>query len=127
MQRTNPASVHPPRGLYSHSIRVPAGADLVFISGQVGVDETGTVMQGARQQARQVLTNLGRCLEAEGMTFSDIVRLTVYLTNEADIPAIREERLAFLGDKELPTATLLVVKGLAQPELLVEIDAIAAK
>ncbi len=126
MNRRNPDTVHPPLGGYSHTIRVAAGSDLIFVAGQVGVDPEGRAMDGARAQTRQALANLGACLEAEGLGFRDIVRLTVYLTNAGDIADMRAERQAAFGSTDLPTSTLLIVNALAQPDLLVEIDAIAA-
>lgn len=127
MQRNNPETIHPPLGGYVHTIRVPAGSDLLFIAGQVGADRQGRVPAGARAQTRQVFANLGACLEAEGLSFRDIVRLTVYLTDAAFIADMRAERQAALGGLEPPTSTLLIVSGLANPDYLVEIDAIAAR
>jgi 2-iminobutanoate/2-iminopropanoate deaminase len=80
-----------------------------------------------RAQTRQALANLEACLAAHGLTVRDVVRLTVYLTDRAYIADMREERRAVFGSSELPTSTLLIVSGLATPELLVEIDAVAAR
>ena len=125
MHRTNPSDVHAPMGGYSHIVRVPAAADLLFVAGQVGVDPDGTILQGVRAQTKQALANLGSCLRAEGASFNDIVRLTVYLTDAGGIAEMAEERRAVFGRIALPTSTLLIVSGLARPDLLVEIDAIA--
>ncbi len=127
MRRNNPDTVHPPLGGYSHTVRVPADSDLLFLAGQVGVDGDGNVMSGAREQTRQALDNIAACLAAEGMTFADIVRLTVYLTDSKDIGEMREARQAVFDATQLPTSTLLIVNGLAQPDLLVEIDVVAAR
>ena len=126
MRRKNPETVHPPLGGYSHTMRVPAGSELLFIAGQVGADRDGNVPQGAGPQTRQALANLSACLEAEGLSTRDIVRLTVYLTDARYIEDMRVERQAVFGTTELPTSTLLIVSGLAHPDDLVEIDAIAA-
>jgi 2-iminobutanoate/2-iminopropanoate deaminase len=127
MHRTNPQAVHPPLGGYSHAIRVPASSELIFIAGQVGANQEGKVPQGVAAQTRQALANLVACLEAESLSARDIVRLTVYLTDARYIEEMREERRAVFGTTELPTSTLLIVSGLAYPDLLVEIDAIAAR
>jgi 2-iminobutanoate/2-iminopropanoate deaminase len=126
IERVNPRDVHAPLGGYVHTIKVPAGSELVFVAGQVGADEAGVVKEGVRAQTRQTLVNLGACLSAHGLTFADVVRLTVYLTDAAFIAEMRDERRAAFGATELPTSTLLIVSGLAMPELLVEIDAVAA-
>lgn len=127
IDRLNPSDVHAPLGGYVHTMKVPAGTELVFVAGQVGADEAGAIRDGARAQTRQAFANLGACLAAHGMTFADVVRLTVYLTDAAYIPEMREERRAVFGTEDLPTSTLLIVSGLAMPELLVEIDAVAAR
>ena len=127
IDRLNPPDVHAPLGGYVHTIKVPAGSELVFVAGQVGADEAGAVREGARAQTRQALANLGACLAAHGLGFADVIRLTVYLTDAAFIPEMREERRAAFGTEDLPTSTLLIVSGLAMPDLLVEIDAVAAR
>lgn len=53
----NPPDVHPPLGLYSHTVAVPAGTDLIFISGQVGVRPDGTTPSSIAEQADQVFAN----------------------------------------------------------------------
>lgn len=125
--RVNPSTVHAPLGGYAHTVRVPAGSDLVFVAGQVGAGRDGAIGQGVRAQTRQALKNLKACLAAQGLTTGDVVRLTVYLTDRAHIPAMRDERRAVFETSSLPTSTLLIVSGLASPELLVEIDAVAAR
>lgn len=125
MLRSNPRTVHPPLGGYSHTIRVTAGTDLVFLAGQVGADQGGSVVHGVRAQIRQAFANLRACLEAEGLSLKNIARLTVYLTDARYIEDMRIERQAAFGPEDLPTSTLLIVSGLARPDCLVEIDAIA--
>jgi enamine deaminase RidA (YjgF/YER057c/UK114 family) len=127
IERFNPSDVHAPLGGYCHTIKVPAGSELVFVAGQVGADRDGITREGARAQMRQALANLVACLAAHGLTVGDVVRLTVFLTDQAHIPEMREERRAVFGTSMLPTSILLIVSGLAMPELLVEIDAVAAR
>ena len=126
IERLNPSDVHAPLGGYCHTIKVPAESELVFVAGQVGADREGAIVEGVRAQTRQALANLVACLSAHGLTVVDVVRLTVYLTDRAQIPAMREERRAVFGTNKLPSSTLLIVTGLALPGLLVEIDAVAA-
>lgn len=127
MHRHNPAAIHAPLGGYSHSIRVPAGTELLFLSGQVGIDRDGNVAEGMAAQTRQTLANLVACLTAEGLTVRDLVKLTILLTDAGAIDEMRRERNAVLGTAALPTSTLMVVSALARPDLLVEIEAIAAR
>jgi len=66
-------------------------------------------------------------LKAGGMDFRDIVKLTVFLTDSRFIPAFREVRGKYVGQEPYPASTLLVVAGLADPSMLVEVEVIAAR
>jgi 2-iminobutanoate/2-iminopropanoate deaminase len=100
---------------------------MLFVAGQVGVDRAGRVAEGGSAQTRQALANLSACLEAEGISTRDIVRLAVYLTDARHIADMRAERRAVFGSTDLPISTLLIVRALADPAHLVEIDATAAR
>ena len=125
LTRRNPDSVHAPHG-YSHSVEAPAGATWVYISGQVGVRPDGSVVEDARGQIDQVWVNLGAQLEAAGLSRENIVKINVFLTRREDIHDYRESRGAFLGDNP-PASTLLFVAGLADPAMVVEIEAMCVK
>ena len=125
LTRRNPDSVHAPRG-YSHSVEAPAGATWVYISGQVGVRPDGSVVEDARGQIDQVWVNLGLQMEAAGLTRENIVKINVFLTRREDIGYYRESRAAFLGNGP-PASTLLFVAGLADPAMVVEIEAMCVK
>jgi len=116
-------SVFPPGAYYSHGI-VTSGR-LLFVAGQVAVDENGDLVGGddAAIQARQVLTNLQRVIEAADGRMEDVARTTVYLTRWEDRGPVGEVREEFFPAPP-PVNTLLVVSSLARPEYLVEIDAI---
>jgi len=115
---------HPaPAGHYSHGI-VTSGR-LLFVAGQVALDENGELVGGddGAAQARQVLTNLRRVIEAAGARMADVARTTLYLTRLEDRGPVAEVRKEFFPTPP-PANTLLVVSSLASPEFLVEIDAI---
>ena len=76
---------------------------------------------------RQTLAKLVACLAAEGLTVRDPVKLTVLLTDAGAFDEMRRERNAVLGTNLPATPTLMVVCALARPDLLVEIEAIAAR
>ena len=78
----------------------------------------------AAAQVEQVFANLTKAVESVGGKLSDIIKTTVYVVGKENSDAIRAARAGRFGDKP-PTSTLLVVKGLARPEYLVEADAIA--
>ena len=123
----NPRQVHPPLGAYSHTVKVPPNAAWLILSGQVGVDASGELRTGMREQAEQVFRNILACLRANGMGKEDLVKLVVYLTDPRLIEEYRAARRKMLGDDALPASTLLVIDGLAQPDMLIEVEAWAAK
>lgn len=126
LTRHDPDRVAPPFSSYSHGIEVPAGARWLYISGQVGVRPDGAMAEGAGAQIDQAWANLFAVLEAAGMAKADLVKVTSFLTREADIPVLRESRERLLPDHR-PASTLLVISALAAPDILVEIEAVAAK
>lgn len=99
----------------------------VAISGQCALDEKGDVVGEGDPvaQARQTFHNLRRCLEAAGATFDDVVKLTVFVTDIAHLPAIREARDEHLAGGRLPASSAVQVVALFRPELLMEIEAFA--
>jgi enamine deaminase RidA (YjgF/YER057c/UK114 family) len=110
----------------AHGVEVPAGARLMFTNGQVGTKPDGSTPEATADQAEIVFGRLKVILEAAKMTLGDVVRFDVYLTDQADVKTFVEVRDRFMGDHK-PGATLLVIKGLARPELKIEIEAVAAK
>jgi 2-iminobutanoate/2-iminopropanoate deaminase len=122
----NPAGIAPPiRPYYSNCVKVAPGASLLFLSGQVGVDARGRLVgPDATSQTRQTLENLRTMLAANGATLADVVRVTVYVTDMRHFEEIAAVRLeAFPEDG--PASTIVEVRALALPGLLIEIDAIA--
>ena len=126
-QSSNPKSVHKPGGAYSHSVKVPANAEWLVISGQVGVNPKGKVEGGIRKQAEQAFRNVLACLKDGGMRKKDLVKFTVFLTDSRHIAEYRVARKKVIGDATLPASTLLIVAGLASPDMLIEVEAVAAR
>jgi 2-iminobutanoate/2-iminopropanoate deaminase len=122
----NPATVAPPAGRYSHAIEIQPNAKWLYISGQVGTAPDGTVPADAAGQAANCWSNIVAILGEAGMTIGDLVKVSVFLTREQDIPAYREARDRTIGDAR-PASTLLVISKLAHPSFLVEVEAVAAK
>jgi 2-iminobutanoate/2-iminopropanoate deaminase len=125
--KSNPKGVRSPAGAYSHTVTVPANAEWLVISGQVGVDPKGKVVDGIRKQAEQAFRNILACLKENGMAKKDLVKFTIFLTDARFIPEYRAARKKLIGDGTLPASTLLVVDALAAPEMLIEVEAMAAK
>jgi enamine deaminase RidA (YjgF/YER057c/UK114 family) len=121
---SNPPGVHTP-GPYSHAALVSGAGQRLVLSGQVGVKPDGTVVEDGAAQMEQALANIGTILAAHGMSQANLVKMTVFLTDPALIPAWRTARGAWLGAHK-PASTLLIVAGLADPKFKVEVEAEAA-
>ena len=121
----NPTAVHEPAGAYSHSVTVPGGSRVVYLAGQIGLDPTGNAPDDFVGQAEQAYRNVAAILEHHGLGWGDVVKMTHSLTDPADLPAYGEVRSRWLGDAR-PASTLLIVSGLARPDLKVEVEVVAA-
>jgi reactive intermediate/imine deaminase len=117
----NPAELPAPVGVYA---QVTRNGRFVFISGQNGIDVNGNHAEGLEAQTIQTLENVRGALAAAGATFSDVMKLTIYMTNIADRPKIREIRERYFPG-ERPAVTTIGVAALYAPESVIEIDAIA--
>lgn len=120
----NPA-LQPPTG-YSHAVSATGIDTMLFISGQVGALADGSVPASAGEQAKVAVANVNAMLAEAGMDTSNIAKLTIYLTDEA---YLGEFMMAAGGTLPVPppAVTLVIVKALAAPNLLVEIEAIAVR
>ena len=122
VERIQPAGlIRPPT--YRHVVRT---GNTVYIAGQVAQDESGQVVGPGdiTAQATQVFENLARALASVGADFSNLAKITIYLTD----PRYREAVYRVIGKwlkGVYPVSTGLVVDALARPEWLVEIDATA--
>lgn len=122
---SNPSTVHPPLGQYAHVVEVPDNARWLVISGQVGIDHKGKLATNARKQSEQALRNILACLRDHGMNKRDLVKTTVYLTDPRFIDDFRAARKKVMGSA-LYTNTMVIIDGLATPDIVVEIEAWAA-
>jgi 2-iminobutanoate/2-iminopropanoate deaminase len=122
----NPKSVSL-AGKYSLGAEVPQGARLFYVSGQVGVDSRGKLQVGIDKQVEQVWKNIAQVLKSAGMGFGDIVKVNVFLTDSRFVVPYRAVRDRFFPAPPYPASTLLIVAGLADPGMLVEVEVVAAK
>lgn len=100
--------------------------NLLFLSGQAAIDELGNIVgpEDFDQQIAQVFVNIDRVLAAGGSSRDKIVKVTIYLTDMNYFPQIVEARRQYFSPP-YPADTIVEVKALAIPELMVEIDVIA--
>lgn len=115
------------RNVYHHYVRVDEPKALIFLSGQLSRDAEGRLVGAGdmAEQTRQCIRNMRTVLEAAGGTLDDIVSVVVYTTDMREFRNIVAARTEFFIDK-LPTSTIVEVAHLADPGLLIEIQAIAA-
>jgi len=113
-------------GTYSDGVAVPADAKLVFVSGTPGMLPDGSYPDGITAQAEQAWKNVLAILAQAGMGVKDLVKVTHYLVRQEDIKDYVVVRARYLGDAR-PASMLLVVPGLVKAEILVEIEACAAR
>lgn len=127
----NPSGVASPGRGYHHAVIVPAGADIAFVSGQVGDYVDGRTMSAdAVAQARQALANLATVVRELGASPSDIAKLTTLVVGAEGLAGFHVAQAEVfaqwnLGD-EVPANTLVRVAGLGEPQILVEIEAVVA-
>lgn len=126
MKSHNPPTVAAPAALYVHGAEVPPNARWLFVSGQIGVHSDGRPGGDALEQAELVWKNITAVLASASMTLRDIVKVTTYSVSIDHLPALKTVRDRVL-DGHLPASTLLVVRALAKPELLLEVEVYAAK
>ncbi len=122
----------PVLGMYSHGMVVSAG-EIVVVAGQVGMDGAGKLVGpgDVRAQTKQAFENIRKVLAAADCGMRDVVRFQTFLTHASDIDgfmhARREVFPGYYSDGVYPPNTILVVSRLVQPELLIEIEAMAVK
>ena len=111
-------------GLWSNAIRA---GDTLYISGQVARSfDGGTGMIGTNEyeQSKQIFSRIDRIIKAAGGTMDDLVKMTIYVVDiKKNTEVWRARREFFTGD--FPASTLVEVRSLAGPEVLVEIEAVA--
>jgi len=127
MKRTeiNSPDVPLPLGGYSQVVALEEHNKLVFVSGQIPVDNAGVVPPDFASQAAQVWANIDAQLAATGMTKADIVKVNVFLSNRQYALPNRTARQAYLGD--LRPAMSVIICGIFDEAWLLEIEVIAAR
>ena len=98
---------------------------MVVVSGQIAQDERGELVGSGdpAAQARQVFENLRRCLAAAGAGFGDVVKLTFFVLDVDDLPAVRGARDAVIDTARPPASTAVQVAALFAPGYLLEAEA----
>ena len=129
-QYLNPDGLTKPTG-YTQVVVVAEPEKLIYVSGQTARSAAGEIVGKGdlRAQVTQAMENLRTALAAAGATMQDIIKLNYYVVNlkQDQVPVIRAVREKYLTGEHPPAATLVGVTALAQADLMVEIEAVAAR
>jgi len=128
-QYLNPKELNTPR-FYSHAVTAAGTGKLVYVSGQVSWDASGNIVGKGdmRAQGEQVFKNVGHALAAAGAGWDDVIKMNGYMVgmHAERVNAYREVRQRFLKAGALPASTLVGIERLVDPELLLEVEVVAA-
>ena len=110
----------------AHAMEVPPNARILFCNGQVGARPDGSVPEDPLEQIEVIFERIGIILAASRMTFEDVVKFTVYVTDKSILDDYFRVHRRVMADHN-PPATLLIVNKFPRPGVVVEIETIAAK
>ncbi|MDO3676967.1 RidA family protein [Paenibacillus ehimensis] len=121
----NPQSMPPAKG-YTQVVEVRNGRT-IYVSGQVAVNQHGELVGPGdlAAQTRQVFENIKSALEASGVSFNDVVKLTFFVTDIAQMQTVRDIRDSYVNTKNPPASSAVEVSKLVKDQFLIEIEAIA--
>lgn len=127
IERINPDGLHK-NPAYSQLITVENTSKTVYIGGQNGVNEKGEIVDkdDLFKQTERALKNIQTALSAVGATFDHVIKYNIYVKQGLDIKRGFEAYQSFSNGKHpAPIITVITVPSFANPDFLVEIDAIA--
>lgn len=124
----SPTAIRPPFAAYSHGTHVPAGAEWVFTSGQLGIAADDRVPTDVREQAELCFAACEAILAEAGFGRADTVRINAFVTDRTHMAGYMAARDAWCaGLARLPASTLVIVSGFTRPEFKVEVEITAAR
>jgi len=121
-----PKQIRRPFAHYSHAVTVPASANWLLCSGQLGISTSDEIPESAEAQAVLCFEAISACLAEAKMSFADIVRINAYVTDRGHMGPYMTVRDRYVMLPP-PASTLMIVSGFTRPEFKVEVEAIAAK
>ena len=119
----NPKTMPQPRG-YTHVVEVSGAHRTVYISGQLGVEPSDKELAGFPEQASQVFENIKAALESVGGSWANVVKTNTYVTDYQEFAKHPDMRMRYFGPAT-PTSTTVQISRLADPDAMIEIEAIA--
>ena len=127
MRKFNPTTMYEPHGPYFNAVEVSSGDSLIYASGIIGAIADGAVLEDPEAQIAEAWRNVGRFLDGCDLSVENLVRLKIHLTDMKWYEPSRNARIAALGEHMNATVTGLIVSGLFDDSLVIEIDVIAAR
>jgi enamine deaminase RidA (YjgF/YER057c/UK114 family) len=127
IKRINPDTLHK-NPAFTQVITVSSPATLVFVGGQNGVTVEGKIAgKDIASQAEQAYRNLIAALDAAGATLQDVFKMTIYIVQGHSVQeAFGAVQRVQAQRTPPPTVSVIIVAGLANPDFLIEIEAVAA-
>ncbi len=122
----DPKDIPAPLARYSHATLIPAGAELLVTSGQLGLGPNDEIPDDAETQCVLVFEALGAILRDAGMGFGDVVRFNAFVTDRAVFPIYGAVRARYV-EGEAFASTLVIVSGFTRPEFKIEVEVTAAR
>ncbi|WZX99971.1 RidA family protein [Bacillus sp. FSL W7-1360] len=121
----NPKEMPPTFG-YTHVVE-SRHARTIYISGQIALNQDGQVVgvNDLAGQTKQVFENIRIALEAAGVSFEDVIKLTFFLTDISQMHVVRDIRDQYISVKNPPASSAVEVSRLIKDELFIEVEAIA--
>ncbi|HUC12502.1 MAG TPA: RidA family protein [Stellaceae bacterium] len=112
---------------YTQVVTISGTGKMIFVAGQLARDAQGNLVGKGdmRAQIQQVGENIRTCLEAAGATLADIVKTNTYVTDYVEFSKHGDMRMRYFGPAT-PTSTTVEISRLADPDAMIEIEAIAA-
>ena len=127
MNKKHSAGIARHIGTYSDAVEIVGAKRILYVSGTPGIEQdSGHLPDSFGEQADLAWQNIVRILQQANMGVEDIVKLTQHLIRREDMNAYRDIRSRYLGECA-PASMLTLLPGLVWPNMLIELEVVAAK
>ena len=126
VKKYDPPGLYPSAGKYYNAVETEPGEALVFSSGIVGSEMDGTIPRDVSRQIDLAWSNVRRFLDGCKLTTDNLVHLKMHLTDIRHLGPSKEARIRHLGE-HMNCSVIGVIVGLFDPDLVIEIEVVAAR